>query len=247
MRSRRTHMLVDRQRQSRPATSTSVRAGNLGAQPQAHVAVALRLADRRRPTAARRGVRRRHGRPRLRRRGQARQDAHQVRAHAEHRGRRLLAARKPSLHDENRYAVAAGVQTLLLGATSEGCSTGRCTRWSSRPCTHLATLNDDWRTAPLPGDHPLWGMRTTNVMAREFGAFACVAQIYARTIDAISSQLAATVACWLEGIDTTSPPPGTARLGHPHRVGLAHALHDGAHHVRGVGRRALRSSAAAFW
>jgi hypothetical protein len=69
---------------------------------------------------------------------------------------------------------------------------------------HLATLNDDWRTAPLPGDHPLWGMRTTNVLAREFGAFACVAQIYARTAAAISSQLVATVARWLEGIDSTS-------------------------------------------
>ena len=39
-----------------------VRAGALGAQPQAHVPVSLRLADRRRPPAARRGVRRRHGR-----------------------------------------------------------------------------------------------------------------------------------------------------------------------------------------
>ena len=107
------HPHAGRRRADRSRAATIERLcelATLGAQPQAHVAVPLRLAHRRRPAAARRGVRRRHGRARLRRRGQAHEDAHQVRPHAEHARRRPARPHenRDDRHSENRYAVAAG-------------------------------------------------------------------------------------------------------------------------------------------
>ena len=90
VRSRRTHMLVDRDR--RVPSETIDRLCPLATWAPNHKKTwpwRFAVVDRRCQAAAGRGLRGRHGRPRLRRRGQAHQDPHQVRPHAQRAGRRL--------------------------------------------------------------------------------------------------------------------------------------------------------------
>ena len=122
VRSRRTHLLVDRDRDVAPELVGEL--CELATWAPNHKRTwpwRFALVHGRGSRSSGLGVRRRHDRSRLRRRGQAHQDADEVLPHS----RRSLvvgcaAHEKDTFHGENRDAVAAGIQNLLLGATAAG-------------------------------------------------------------------------------------------------------------------------------
>ncbi len=147
MRSRRTSMIVDQTpRGTARADRRAVRTRHVGAEPQEDLAVAVRRVHRRRPGHA--------GRHHGRRDGAGRASA--TTSSGPRPARSTSAHRRPSwsgahrddnemLHAENRDAVAAGIQNLLLGATTLGLASF----WSTPALTQPAC-----RARPLRLRHP---------------------------------------------------------------------------------------------